>query len=340
MIINFPPATWDGYQNINPEKLNRNITAARAALAAWGERRWIRNTVSHRVGTVTVAAPSSFHIPVVQNLPYIIDRITVYGDITGDTTYLRWGMASTFSSEGGQIFPLNPGTAADTSPSRGTVLPGYAVAAGTDWSDSFRIDVGTTSGSVVQNIIIEVALRYDRAPGLDSDPYNPDVQLYRSGDALTAERFNGITSALELYAAIWSLQARRIPSTMYYVQVAGISSTNNATSRTVPLPGSGGETMRRILARAKMDGTQVGLPTQTVAVAASYGTWNVTTPVQRLSFSIDGLNVATGSSGALNIADALRSPTNPADDLLIRPSTSASLTIDNVGVWIVKTKIL
>jgi len=89
-----------------------------------------------------------------------------------------------------------------------------------------------------------------------------------------------------------------------------------------------------------MGGTFVGLAGQTVGISASYGTWNVTTPAQRLSFSIAGLNVATGATGALVVQDFLRDPANPADDLLIRPTTSAALTIDNVGVWVVKTKIL
>lgn len=338
MIVNFPPATWDGHQNINPEKLNRNIAAARAALAAWGERRWVRNTVTHRVGSVTVAAPARFHIPVVSDLPYIIDRITILGDVTGDTGYVQWGMASTFSTDTGQSFPLNSGSMSGVSLSRGTVLPGYSVAAGTDWGDTFVVEVGTGGASTTMaNITIEVALRYDRAPGLDSDPYSSDVTLYRSGDALTAERFNGITSAYELYAASWITLARRRPDTMHYVQLRGVNDVSDGYAMTVALPGSGPETIRRILARAQTTLGGPGAAGQDVFVRASYGTWGITAPVQRLSFPIAGLTVATASTGAINISDALRDPANPADDLLISGATDAA-TFVNVGIWVVRDK--
>lgn len=336
MIIHFPPAQFDGYQNINPEKLNRNLGAARAAVQAMAERRWVRTTVTHRVGAVTVAAAAQFHIPVVTGLPYIIDRITVYGDVTGTTGTLQWGKNSTFSTEVGNSAPLIAGTQGGISPSRVTVLPGYVVAAGADWSDSFVIQVATNGASTsMSNITIEVAMRYDRNPGVSSDPYTPDLATYNTGDALTADRYNDAVSDLELFANSWVTTAARRPDTMYYVQLRGVVNTSDGYAVTVPLPGSGPETSRRILARA--ESATAGGAGQTVAVALSYGTWGTTAPVNRLTFSVDGLTTATGSTGAIAVGDALRAPTNAADDLLIQATTNGIVPY-NIGMWVVRDK--
>lgn len=334
MITQTPPATWDNGQNVNPEKLNRNIGSARAALIEFGNRRWVKNTVTHIFGTVSGTA--TWHIPVVSDRAYIVDRITVVGDITGDTGYIQWGMNSTFSTEVGNTFVLNAGTMSATSLGRGTVLPGYSVAAGTDWSDSFRIDVVDTPTTTMTNIRVEVALRYDRNPGATSDPYSADLATYSAGDELTAARHNAITNNFDLYAASWTGATKREPPTLYYVQLRSLSSSTNSTSSTVPLPGSGPETFTRILARADLATNGGG--GQNCVIAADYGTWGTTTPTTRLTISVAGVTSATGSTGTINVGHAARSPATAADDLLLRATTGAGTTITNVGIWVLRSK--
>lgn len=325
MITANPPASWDGYQLVNPEKLNENIGAARDQLGIFAAHRWNRSTVMIDLGTVTTQ--SSFVIPYITGVNYIVDRITVYGTIVGTTATVSYGDSVT----GPFYLGLNEGSVASTSPSRGTALPGFLVS-GTDWSDRFTIEIDAST-STVTNVQIEVGLRVARSSAV-ADPYTANLELYQAGDVPTAARFTAANFDLDTFAAAWTAGQTTYPVGLHYVDFQDFTSSTAAGATRDALPGSGPEKVIRILANAQL--SSPGSAGQDVFINASYGNYT-SAPTAVGNFSVVG-GSATYSSGTIALSDSVRDPTVASDDFVVQATTDGTTNIVRCGIWIVKNK--
>lgn len=326
MITSNPPATWDGYQLVNPEKLNENIGAARDQLGIFAAHRWNRSTVMIDIGTVTTSA--EFRLPAITGVSYIVDRITVYGTVVGTTATLFWN--DQVIDEAKEI-PLNEGSISSTSPSRGTALPGFLIS-GTDWSNTFTVAV-IASTSTVTNVQIEVGLRVARSSAV-ADPYTANLELYQAGDVPTAARFTAANFDLDTFAAAWTAGQTTYPVGLHYVDFQNFTSSTAAGATRDALPGSGPEKVIRILADAELD--SAGSAGQDVFINASYGNYT-SAPTAIGNFSVVG-GSATYSSGTIALSDSVRDPTVASDDFVVQATTDGTTNIVRCGIWIVKNK--
>jgi hypothetical protein len=330
MITQNPPATWDSQQLVNPEKLNRNLLAAQDQLGRFAQQKWNRFTVISYMGTIAPSGDSIFAMPFITGVPYIVERITVYGNITGSDAVLSW---SDSVNQPGTI-PLNAGEldVDNQGPVRAVALPAWSVD-GSDWSDVFSIVINANT-STCTNIRIEVGIRILRSTATTST-YTPDMALWQAGDIPLASRFNAQLSDLNTFQADWTDGYATNPAGIHYVEFLNFDYSVPAVATRDSLPGSGGEQVVKILARAEM--LSVGDGGQFVDLFASYGAYT-STPSLLGSFSVSALDVANYTSGAVSLQDSVRSPLVAADDFTVAGTTTGA-TVAKLGIWIIKRKI-
>ena len=310
-----PPAMWSDNQLIAPEKLNRNLFAAKNELESWAEQQWHRFSLStgKRVNDNLCVLPLF-----VSGFTYYIERIVVYGDYTGSPV-LTWGVVGQ-PVDGSYTFPT------DGYATQQTVLPGV-LRVGSLNSFNYEIKLTGAGGDECRAIVV---LRCSRVPG-SSPVFTSLLSSWEEGDSLDPTKFNSQLTALNNFTNTWSSTASLKPNGMHYVEFRDFTTLTSAASLTDRLLGSGGELVKQIGMKVTM--TTPGLTGQTVTLNAGYGSTSVIGSV-----SVAGLSSADFFSGVINLTDAVRVPSVAGDDFLLNVSTNNTSEVARVQLFILKSK--
>jgi hypothetical protein len=318
MIQTIPPATWDGYQQITPEMLNRNILAAKAQLEEQARNRW-------RAWDVLVAPTSNVYIcqlPMTGKFDYIIDRISMSGTYSGQPVLSWWASGDTQSF----TFPADgfQGEEYNNTLFAGELMDGYT---SPSIYGPFHALFELFSTVALPNMQFTISCRSVR-PYLNDSITLPEITLYKDDDVLTATRFQSAIDTISTFATQIDPGTRNPP----YITRVCFEDFSSAT----PL----------ILTTDRLPGSRVLNTTRWNQILAKIETVGDPSPGQTLTLEWGRSDTFSGSTvidltttdeyyADINFSDFSRSPSTTGDDFLVRVSTTAGATIARCQIYVV-----
>jgi hypothetical protein len=314
MLKFVPPATWDGYgSQITPEKLNRNLLAAQQQLEDYAEQQWRR-------WSAFAPLANTIALPAITDSPYVVERITIYGEYTGQPTL-------TFGTE---TFLLPP-NGFDGEFYSGTVLPGFLVT-GTNYASTYNISV---SGSNT-TLFAVIGLRSSRSPNASTVCYSANLATWSDGEVLSPSKFDLQLTDLGDFASNWTAGAQQ-PDDFGLVVFPAFTTATAEVERAVKMPGSGGCQIVKILGTIHL--AVAGVGGQTVRV--SYG---FNTATNNVDIDVDGetavnFSIIPTPPATFLIEDTSRLISSSADDLvLILTNSIGGSNVSYVHLYVVTQK--
>lgn len=313
-IFQDPPGKWrQDSELITPEKLNRNLLAAKQSVEDFARDRWRCFTIHTPLALSSDGVIAK--LPSFTGFDYVVEYVSLYGTYSGDVT-LTYGLS------GAQTVLELPATANEFGY---TVLPGVTVT-GSDFSSIFEVKL--SGGTYALRGVIGLRVARSTASPVMSTLFD----TWQENEVLDAVKFNSQKTALANFASSFTSSTSIKPHSITRVTFNDFSSTTNTLHTTDRLPGSGPAIVRRIVGRVQMASS--GNFGQSVTVSAGFGSLTtVATP------SVAFLSEVWFSSGTLAQFDSVRDPATGTDDYFVRVTTNGAVSVARVELYIITQKI-
>jgi hypothetical protein len=320
MIFATSPVSFDGYEQLSPEAINRALQSASRQLEQQAQRRYRYFDFSLPISTTTTIVD----IPLIYNCQFVIDRILISGTYTGQPT-ISWQLSTDSEARESVLLPADgfDGEKYTLVLLPGQILDGYA---STAYTGEYNVQV--TSDTILSAMRATVSCRSTRGRIADNNKIT-DLSYYQDGDTLTAAGLQSKIDTITAFAS--SIDPTAVdPIGIWFDSLSTILSSTQQDDRVISFPGSAGIQINRIVAQITLESTGAG--GQSVTIDGGFNNFTDTSTIT----SVTGQTTIIVDSGSLAITNASRSLTNAAEDFQLRVTNSAaSPAIARIDLYVV-----